>query len=56
MSELIKHGLIDEFHLFVNPTALGRGLSIFSERTSLELIRSTPYSSGIVVNQYKPRK
>lgn len=29
VSALIKEGLIDEFHLFVNPVALGHGVPIF---------------------------
>ena len=29
VSALIKHGLIDEFHLFINPTAIGNGMSNF---------------------------
>ena len=29
VSSLIEAGLIDEFHLFVNPTAIGEGMSIF---------------------------
>ena len=28
-TSLIKAGLIDEYHLFINPTALGEGLTIF---------------------------
>jgi len=31
VSALIKQGLIDEFHLFINPTAIGNGLTIFKE-------------------------
>src|SRR5438552_11680238 len=29
VSSLIKEGLIDEYHLFVNPTAIGNGMTIF---------------------------
>jgi len=28
---LIQEGLVDEYHLFVNPTAIGKGMSIFSD-------------------------
>lgn len=31
VSALIKHGLIDEFHLFINPVAIGNGMAIFKE-------------------------
>lgn len=30
-SLIIKAGLIDEFHVIVNPTALGNGIPIFKE-------------------------
>jgi dihydrofolate reductase len=29
-SALIKHNLIDEYHLFVNPAAIGKGMSIYN--------------------------
>lgn len=53
VSELIATGLIDELHLFVNPAALGSGMSIFKERTPLQLLKSTEFSCGIVVSCYK---
>lgn len=53
VSSLIKHNLIDELNLFINPTAIGNGLRIFSERIPFTLLNSTSYTSGIVVNQFK---
>jgi dihydrofolate reductase len=29
---LIKAGLIDEFHLFINPVAIGSGMAIFKDK------------------------
>lgn len=55
-SALIKHGLIDEFHLFINPVAIGDGMSIFKEldsRQNLALVKSTPFDCGIVVLNYE---
>ena len=55
VSSLIKHGLIDEFHLIVNPTAIGRGLTIFNElqgKQKFKLVRSGFYDCGIVVLTY----
>jgi dihydrofolate reductase len=55
VSSLIKAGLIDEFHLFINPTILGNGMPIFKERDNkqnLTLVKSTPFSCGIVVLHY----
>ena len=54
VSTLIRAGLIDEFHLFVNPTALGNGMTIFKEIINLKLIKATPFSCGIVVLKYEP--
>lgn len=58
VSALIKHGLIDEFHLFINPTAIGNGMSIFKEldnKQNLMLVKSTSFDCGIVVLNYEPR-
>jgi dihydrofolate reductase len=58
-SSLIKAGLIDEYHLSVNPTALGNGLTIFrdlNERRNLSLVKSTGFGCGIVLLHYEPKK
>jgi dihydrofolate reductase len=58
VSNLIKHNLIDEYHLFVNPTAIGRGMPIFTglaENLNLKLVNATAFDCGIVVLCYKPR-
>lgn len=58
VSALIKHRLIDEYHLFVNPTAIGTGMSIFSQldqNLPLTLVKATPFACGEVVLQYKPK-
>ncbi|HVE56643.1 MAG TPA: dihydrofolate reductase family protein [Pyrinomonadaceae bacterium] len=59
VSNLIKANLIDEFHLCINPTALGRGLTIFGnldDRLKLKLVKSNAFSNGEVVNHYEPEK
>ena len=59
VSNLIKENLIDEFHLAINPTAIGRGLTIFGkleDRLKLKLVRSNTFSNGKVVNHYEPEK
>jgi dihydrofolate reductase len=58
ISELIKQGLIDEYHLFVNPIAIGKGMPIFNtieDKLNLELIQSSSFECGIVVLNYKPK-
>jgi dihydrofolate reductase len=59
VSALIKQGLIDEFHLFINPTAIGNGMTIFKELDSqqnLILVKSTSFDCGIVVLNYEPKR
>jgi dihydrofolate reductase len=59
VSALIKHGLIDEFHLFINPTAIGNGMTIFKELDSkqyLTFVKSTSFECGIVVLHYEPKR
>jgi len=56
VSSLVKENLIDEFHLFVNPIALGRGIPIFdklSDWQRLKLIKSISFKSGIILLHYK---
>jgi dihydrofolate reductase len=53
VSTLIGAGLIDEFHLFVNPVALGRGDRIFGGLAApqkLRLVRSIAYSGLVLLN------
>ena len=56
VSSLIKEGLIDEFHLFINPNALGQGMPIFNRLAkpqNLKLIAATTFSNGVVLLFYK---
>ncbi len=57
VSSLIKAGLIDEYHLFVNPVALGSGMAIFQtlgSKQNMVLKKVTPFPCGIVVLCYEP--
>ncbi len=59
VSALIKQGLIDEFHLLINPTAIGKGMTIFQELDSkqdLTLVKITSFDCGIVVLNYEPKR
>jgi dihydrofolate reductase len=59
VSSLIRSGVIDEYNLFINPTAIGKGLTIFSEIDAynrLQLNESKSYDCGVVLNQYVPLK
>lgn len=59
VSSLIQEGLIDEYHLFVNPAVIGKGLSLFGdldEQRKFVLKEATPFSCGIVGLHYDPLK
>ncbi|WP_327581463.1 dihydrofolate reductase family protein [Nonomuraea sp. NBC_00507] len=55
--ELIAKELIDELHLFVNPTALGAGMPVFPEaRRRLRLVTARPFACGITALHYEPER
>lgn len=59
VSSLIKEGLIDEYHLFINPTAIGNGMPIFQSIENplkLQLLKSSTFRCGIVVLHYESVK
>lgn len=59
VSSLIRHKLIDEIHLFINPAAIGKGMTIFEEldtKQDLELIKSTSFRCGIVILHYELKR
>lgn len=59
VSSLIKEELIDEYHLIVNPTAIGNGMTIFKSLDRMQKfspIESKLYSGGKTVLSYKLNK
>jgi dihydrofolate reductase len=45
-SSLIRAGLIDEFHLFINPVAIGKGMTIFIDLKEIQrfnLVKSVAF-------------
>jgi len=59
VSSLINEGLIDEYHLFINPAAIGSGMRIFGDSNrnmKLKLVKSVPFGDGVVVLHYEPGK
>ena len=59
VSNLIKENLIDEFNLFINATAIGSGLTIFSKlegNLRLELTNSQRFECGEVLNTYQLKR
>lgn len=56
-TSLIINNLIDDYHLFLNPVAIGKGLSIFQmlqQYLKLKLIESKAFSCGVVALHYQP--
>jgi dihydrofolate reductase len=57
VSSLIQAGLIDEFYLFVNPAALGDGMTIFKsldKKQLLTLVQAKAFDCGIALLYYQP--
>lgn len=53
---LVRHDLVDEFHLLVFPVLLGSGKRLFADGTvpaALKLVGSTTSSTGVVVSTYE---
>lgn len=56
VSSLIRENLIDEYNLFVNPVAIGNGLTIFNRlngNLNLKLVESKAFNCEIVL-RYQP--
>jgi dihydrofolate reductase len=56
-STLIQLGLVDEYHLFVQPVILGAGTPFFpplDDRIGLKLIETRTFGSGVVYVRYEP--
>ena len=57
VSGLVRHGLIDEYHFFINPIAISKGMSIFNglaQDLRLKLVDAKAYTCGISVLMYRP--
>ena len=56
VTSLIKAGLIDEFNLFINPSAIGNGMTIFKGRETeqkMKLKLAQQFGNGIVLLCYE---
>lgn len=55
---LAKHHLIDEYHLFFTPVAVGTGKHLFADidwAPHLDLLNVTRFASGVIVLVYGPK-
>jgi dihydrofolate reductase len=46
-------GLVDEYHLYVNPVALGRGTPLFSAKVDLVPVGTHTFGNGVVLLRYR---
>jgi len=46
VSALQEHGLVDEYALFIHPSALGAGVPFFRERLGLRLLDVRRFEQG----------
>ena len=59
VSSLIAKGLLDELHLFVNPTAIGAGMPVFPNLGAyqrLRLVTARPFDCGITALHFEPKR
>ena len=57
--DLIANGLLDELHLFVNPTAIGAGMPVFADLDAyqrLRLVAARPFDCGIAALHLEPTR
>jgi dihydrofolate reductase len=58
VSALIRERLIDEFHFFYNPVALGKGVPVFDQLEDIQQLKlknAITYTSGIVLLNFEPK-
>ncbi len=59
VSSLIKENLIDEYNFFVNPVAIGNGMTIFEDlenKLSLQHVKAKGFDCGVVLHCYEPKQ
>ena len=55
VNALIRNDIIDEYYFFVNPVAIGKGLSIFTDlEQKMKLVNAKSFECGIALLCYKP--
>ncbi|GAA1621393.1 dihydrofolate reductase family protein [Georgenia ruanii] len=59
VADLLAQGMLDELHLFVNPTAIGAGMPVFPAHDAyhrMRLVASRPFECGITALHLVPRR
>lgn len=55
-AEFLRHGLIDEFRIYVHPVVVGQGRRLFPAAdplTSLDLVETHTFRNGVVLLRYE---
>jgi dihydrofolate reductase len=56
-AQLIKHDLVDEYRLMIEPMLLGGGKRVFPsdcQARALELVSATTTGTGVLICTYRP--
>ena len=57
LQTLLRHGLVDQYRLWIFPLVVGVGKRLFSDGTipaGLRLVDSTVSTTGVVIGTYEP--
>jgi len=52
----MRHGLVDEYRLYIHPIVIGKGKPMFQEsdsRIPLQLVETRPFSNGVFLLRYQ---
>jgi dihydrofolate reductase len=52
----MRHGLVDEYRLYIHPIVIGQGKPMFQEserRIPLQLVETRPFSNGVFLLRYQ---
>jgi dihydrofolate reductase len=59
VADLIAKGLLDELHLFVNPTAIGSGMPVFADLGAhhrFDLVDARAFECGVSALHFEPKR
>ena len=54
--EFVRHDLIDEYRLYINPIVIGRGMPMLrpsDAKVALRLVETSTFGNGVVMLRYE---